>query len=424
MIGAVVGVLWVIGVGLVLTRRRESPASRFARVVVALATGGVDRGRRSPLAIRCPPRSAFVVVPIAFIAGLVVFQARYRGAPVVDRTRLQWVAWGVVVFAAPRARLGSIDSLLGWPEHIADVAVGLSLVVPLALRCSARSRPFAGRVDRLLVRTIEAGGILVLIGVVYVARGARLRRAPDRRRAPGARAVDDRGRDRGAGLRARAQPARGVREPARLRRATRARRSPADVRCPHVARHPARRAAPAARGVAETSMRLTAAEVWTGTDGVLERAAAVPDRGPRRDPARPGEIGGRRARARVGQRVDAGVAARRSSTEHENRVCGSRRWRTRASCSACSCARASEGDAAFTEEEERVLTELARQVGLALHNSAARHRAAGVARRSPHRERRAARARAPASSPPPTSRAARSNATCTTARSSTWSRSR
>jgi signal transduction histidine kinase len=32
------------------------------------------------------------------------------------------------------------------------------------------------------------------------------------------------------------------------------------------------------------------------------------------------------------------------------------------------CARA-EGDAAFTEEEERVLTELARQVGLALHNS-------------------------------------------------------
>jgi signal transduction histidine kinase len=32
------------------------------------------------------------------------------------------------------------------------------------------------------------------------------------------------------------------------------------------------------------------------------------------------------------------------------------------------CAR-NEGDAAFTEEEERVLTELARQVGLALHNS-------------------------------------------------------
>ena len=30
------------------------------------------------------------------------------------------------------------------------------------------------------------------------------------------------------------------------------------------------------------SMQLVAAEIWTGTDGVLDRVVSVPDRGPRR----------------------------------------------------------------------------------------------------------------------------------------------
>jgi hypothetical protein len=132
MMGALVGVLWAGGIGLVLTRRRESPSSRFGRVVVALSTGGVIA---SAIAARdsLPAVVLLVGVPIAFIAGLVVFQGQYRGATVVDRTRLQWVAWGVVVFLALSSAAWLIDSLLGWPEHIGAVAVGLSLAVPLAL---------------------------------------------------------------------------------------------------------------------------------------------------------------------------------------------------------------------------------------------------------------------------------------------------
>lgn len=116
------------------------------------------------------------------------------------------------------------------------------------------------------------------------------------------------------------------------------------------------------------SMRLVAAEVWTGTDGLLERAAAVPDRGP--------------ARIRLNAEEMPVVARSHVSgnawmqgwipgvlSEHDNRV-------VRVAPMAHSgelvgllvCARAV-GDPAFTEEEERVLTEVARQVGLGLHNS-------------------------------------------------------
>ena len=40
----------------------------------------------------------------------------------------------------------------------------------------------------------------------------------------------------------------------------------------------------------QRSLRLAAAEVWTGSDGLLERTAAVPDRGPQRTRLKPEEL--------------------------------------------------------------------------------------------------------------------------------------
>ncbi len=116
------------------------------------------------------------------------------------------------------------------------------------------------------------------------------------------------------------------------------------------------------------SLRLKAAEVWTGTDGSLERAAAIPDRGPRRVRLTAEELPVV-ARSHVSGNAWMQVWLPGILAEHENRI-------VRVAPMAHSgellgllvCAR-EEGDAAFTEEEERVLTELARQVGLALHNS-------------------------------------------------------
>jgi signal transduction histidine kinase len=114
------------------------------------------------------------------------------------------------------------------------------------------------------------------------------------------------------------------------------------------------------------TMALEAAEVWTGSEGLLERAASVPDRGPARlvvDSAEtpvvaragvsgpawlavwlPGLLDGRRD-----------AAMRVAPVAHSGELLGLLVVVRRA-------------DEWFSEEDERVLAELARQVGLALHN--------------------------------------------------------
>ena len=113
-------------------------------------------------------------------------------------------------------------------------------------------------------------------------------------------------------------------------------------------------------------MRLTAAEVWTGSHGVLERVVSVPDRPrlrctltdtempvvTRAGVSGPGWIkiwlpalleGREEAMLRVAPVSNSGQLLGLLVVERR-------------------------GDEPFTEEEERALTELARQVGLALHN--------------------------------------------------------
>jgi signal transduction histidine kinase len=101
---------------------------------------------------------------------------------------------------------------------------------------------------------------------------------------------------------------------------------------------------------------------------VLERAASVPDRGIRRIRLRPEELPVV-ARSHVSGNAWMQVWLPEVLAEHDGKVV-----RVAAMAHAGElvgllvCAR-NEGDAAFTEEDERVLTELARQVGLGLHNS-------------------------------------------------------
>ena len=81
-----------------------------------------------------------------------------------------------------------------------------------------------------------------------------------------------------------------------------------------------------------------------------------------------------------------------------------------------------EGALQFSEADDQALTELARQVGLALHNvklDSALQESLDEVRRQADELRASARA----SSKPETRSAVPSSATSTTARSSTWSRS-
>jgi signal transduction histidine kinase len=117
------------------------------------------------------------------------------------------------------------------------------------------------------------------------------------------------------------------------------------------------------------SMQLTAAEVWTGTEGLLERAAAVPYREIERIRLNPEEEAVV-ARAHVQGNAwvqvwlsgllneHPGQTLRVAPLVHSGELLG-----------LIVCVRALDQQP-FSEEEERVITELARQVALALHNSA------------------------------------------------------
>jgi signal transduction histidine kinase len=116
------------------------------------------------------------------------------------------------------------------------------------------------------------------------------------------------------------------------------------------------------------SLRLTAAEVWTATDGVLELAASVPHRRPPRIQLTAEELpvvttshvsGNGWAQIWLRQVVDdhPGKVLRVVPMAHSGELVG-----------LLVCTRLPT-DSSFNEEEDRVLGELARQVGLALHNS-------------------------------------------------------
>ena len=113
-------------------------------------------------------------------------------------------------------------------------------------------------------------------------------------------------------------------------------------------------------------MALDAAEVWTGGEGLLERAASVPDRGPGRlvvdtaeapVVARAGVVGRAWLAIWLPSLLDGhrDAAVRVAPVAHSGELLGLLVVARRA-------------DERFGEEDERVLAELARQVGLALHN--------------------------------------------------------
>ena len=228
-----------------------------------------------------------------------------------------------------------LHALLDWPSLARELAIGATLFVPFALAVSS-VETLAVRIDRLLVHTIEVGGVVVMVGAVYLLVVLGLGDAPDESRATRARPVDGRGGDRGAALRARR--ATGSTELAN-RRVYGERHAPDELLQTFGARMS--RAIPLdelllqlAESLKKT-MQLAAAEVWTGTDGVLERAVSVPDRGPPR--IRLGRRRGRRssrARACPGNAwVQVWLPALLAAHD-EPRRCASRRSRTRASCSA------------------------------------------------------------------------------------------
>ena len=343
------------------TRARRGAA--LLAFLAALGTGLVLALAGRPF----PAVAAAVIWPAALLATLPAARARYRRLGGHERERMQWLAVGAVLGADAALVFGVLHLLVGWPGPVAAVMVGVTAAVPAGLVAgtSARLAPVAGR---LLVHVLSLAGFSVVVAAIYLIIVLGLGQRP------GGHA------DReilGLSMLAAAVTAVGY-LPARDRlmaSATRfvygAREAPDEALRTFGSRM--------TRAVAmdelllqlaeslRKTMALTSAEVYSGSGDVLERTVSVPDAGRRSiivgDRERPvitraGVSGNAWASIWLPALLEGRPPSqlRVAPISHAGELLG-----------LLVVQRPEEADT-FTEEDDRVLTELARQAGLAFYN--------------------------------------------------------
>ncbi len=302
------------------------------------------------------------------VVGVIGFLGRGSSAPLTERPRFQWPAWAATVAAAVGLGAAILNALVDWPGPVLAVAVGASGLVPIALAVAASDR-VAVRIDRLLVNTIVLAGLIGLVGFSYLLIVLGLGRTPT-------------GSERvllGLSMLAAAVaallwvPARERLTEFATQRVYGERHAPDEALRTFGSR--LTRALPLdelllqlAESLQKT-MGLERAEVWTrSAGGGLERAVSVPDRGPAHltlgvedEPvvARAGVSGPAWIRVWLPALLadlDEEPIVRVAPITNSGELLG------------LIVVRRPEGAPRFEEADDQALTELARQVGLALHN--------------------------------------------------------
>jgi len=300
------------------------------------------------------------------VIGAVGSQRRYARARGVERQRMQWFGWAVAVGAEWLVVALALRLLWGWPPRPWIVVMVSAFPLSVALAMGS-SRRLAGRIDRILAHTVSLAGLTGIVVVVYLVIVVGLGRTPTHSE-----------RSLLALSMAAAAVAALLYGPARQRLTQYANRivygereAPDAVLRTFGSR--LSRAIPMDElllQVAESlrkTLGLSSAEVWTGSGGHLERTVSVPDTKVERLVLSPDE---ETVVARAGVTGTAwveiwlpqllkgreGSVVRVAPTTHSGQVLG------------LIVAVRPPASEVFTTDDDTMLTELARQVGLALHN--------------------------------------------------------
>lgn len=362
-----VGALPAIGLHLLvsLPDGRVVGSSRRAAVVAGYVIGA-SVGLLAPNDQSGPAPWPFVVLwVVALVVGFSGSNARYRAADPVDRRRMQWVGWAVAVVTEMMLIVVALRVVIDWPSHPAVVVLATTVLIPAALAAGTHDRMIA-RVDRLLTATVSLAGLTALIIAAYVAvvivHG---------------RSISDDERTLLLLSMVAALTAATVFLPLRSRLGHSVNQlvygdhvAPDDVLRTWGSR--LTRAIPLDELLLQLveslrkSMSLASAEIFTGSDGRYELAAGVPHRSApplelgvkeRHVVARAGVSGGTWLDVWIPQLAQANSAGTRvAPISHGGSLLGLIVL-TRSATSA-----------PVSEQDDRVLTELSRQVGLALHN--------------------------------------------------------
>jgi signal transduction histidine kinase len=315
-----------------------------------------------------PAAAVALAWPLALASALPAVRLRYLAVAGRDRERMQWMAVGAVLAADAALVVAVLHMLVGWPGPVAAVAAGCAIFLPLGMMAGELRGlgPYGGRV---LVHVLSIAGFSLVVAIIYLVIVFGIGTPPHD--------SADRG-VLGLSMLAAAVAAIGY-LPARDRLVTSATRFVYGAReAPDEALRTfgsrLTRAIPMdelllqlAESLRKT-MGLTRAEVYTGMGDVLERAVSVPDAGPRSIVVTQRE---RPVVTRAGVSGSAWVSVwlpallegredaqlRMSPVSHGGELLG-----------LIVVERPAAADS-FSEDDDRVLTELARQVGLAFHNA-------------------------------------------------------
>jgi signal transduction histidine kinase len=349
---------------------RPAQPSRPRQIAVILAyaaaiAAGLTLGIRS-VALSVP--AGATVWAAAFAVALPAVRFEYLAATGRDRERLQWIGAGAVLAAGLALAAGVLHMLVGWPVPVAAAAAACAAALPLGM-IAGEIRPLGPSGGRVLVQLIAIAGFSGLVSAVYVVVVLGVGSGP----------ADTSDRELlGFSMLASAIAAVGY-LPARERLITWAKHAVYGAReAPDEALRTfgsrLSRAIPMdelllqlAESLRKT-MALTSAEVYTGSGDVLERAVSVPDLGsrsivvtPRERPVvtKAGVSGSAWATVWLPALLDGRETAqlRVAPVSHAGQLLG-----------LITVERPAGGDS-FTHEDDRVLTDLARQVGLAFHNA-------------------------------------------------------
>lgn len=308
--------------------------------------------------------AGFIVVPIAILWAAAVGMA-LRRRPNRD-LRVRWLAWGVLVAATTGATVAVLDTLLAWPPRPGLVALAATAIIPMALMASTADRT-ANSVDDLLVHTVIVAGLIGLVAGTYLVVVVGLGRLPVETE----RSLIGLSMGAAAVAAVLAGPARRRLEEFAVERVRGGVESPDEALRTFGGRMS--RAVPMDElllQLVETlrkTMHLTTAEIWTGSGGTLERTVSVPDR-PVQSMRLTPEEETVAARAHVQGNAWAAVWVPLLLQEREDRILRVAAVAHLGDLLGLIVVERSADAAAFTDDDDRVLNELARQVGLALHN--------------------------------------------------------
>jgi signal transduction histidine kinase len=300
------------------------------------------------------------------VAGGFAVAGRYRGATTGDRQRIRWLGWAALVASGLTIIILGLRALVDWPHDWAAVAAGASAVLPLGLAMGTARRPGAA-IDRLLANTISLAGLAAVVVAVYLVIVLGLGRVPHKEE----RTLLVLSMVAAAVAALLYLPAHGRLKAMATRLVYGERRAPDEVLRTFGSR--LSRSVPLdelllqmAESLRKT-LTLRSAEVWTATAGALELTVSDPERDPARLP----------------------LTAEEESTVARAGVSGPgwiKVWlpdlmkgRNEAMIRTVPITYSGEllglvvvdrptGAESFSAEEDRILTELARQVGLTFHN--------------------------------------------------------